>query len=128
MCVPGAHQGQKRALDPRGRELTDGYELPHGWWEPNPGPLQVQPVLLAAEPPLLLRTLPSPHYSENIVPRRGYHSSGKRPLPMIWDVPCWGALSSLSFLVWGRETARPEGALAFCAWARASFFFPGHGE
>lgn len=34
---------------PRPR-VTDVYELPCGCWEPNPGPLQDQPVLLTAEP------------------------------------------------------------------------------
>ena len=28
-----------------GFEVTGGCELPHGCWEPNPGPLQEQPVL-----------------------------------------------------------------------------------
>lgn len=30
-------------------EITDGCELPHGGWEPNPVPLQDQRMLLATE-------------------------------------------------------------------------------
>lgn len=33
-----------------GRQVP--YELPHGFWERNPGPLQEQPMLLTTEPSL----------------------------------------------------------------------------
>ena len=43
----GTQGGQKKALGPLELELhTDSCELPHGYWELNPGPLGEQPVLL----------------------------------------------------------------------------------
>jgi hypothetical protein len=42
---------QKRAMDP----ITDGCEPPCGCWDLNSGPLEEQPVLLAAEPSLQSR-------------------------------------------------------------------------
>lgn len=33
-----------------GTVVTDNRELPSGYWEPKPGPLQEQYVLLTAEP------------------------------------------------------------------------------
>jgi len=33
-----------------GPEITDGYELPCGFWEMNLGPSEEQPVLLTVEP------------------------------------------------------------------------------
>jgi hypothetical protein len=45
-CVPGAHWGQKKALDAPGTRITDGREPPCGFWEPNPGSLLEQQVLL----------------------------------------------------------------------------------
>jgi hypothetical protein len=48
-CVPGAHTGQKRALGSLEGELQ--MVVSHsGCWEPNPGSLQEQPVLLIVEP------------------------------------------------------------------------------
>jgi hypothetical protein len=45
--MPGAHRGQKKALDPL-ELVTDGWEVPCGCWESNLGPLDEQ-VLLTAE-------------------------------------------------------------------------------
>jgi hypothetical protein len=45
MRMPGAHKGQKRALDPLELELYSS-ELACGCWESNPGLMEEQPVLL----------------------------------------------------------------------------------
>ena len=36
--------------------VTDNCELPYGYWELNPGPLEKQPVLLTTEPSLQSRS------------------------------------------------------------------------
>ena len=55
-CVPGVHGGQKRDIQP-GTGVTDGCELPHKFWDLNPGPLEEQLVLLTTEPSLHLPVL-----------------------------------------------------------------------
>lgn len=43
VCMPGAFGGQKRVLNPLGTEVIGRCEL---WGqEPNPGPMEEQPVL-----------------------------------------------------------------------------------
>jgi hypothetical protein len=46
--MSGALQGQS-TVSP-GTGITDGCELPHGFWELNLGPLEEQPVLFTREP------------------------------------------------------------------------------
>lgn len=58
-CVSSAERGQQRASDPLDLELHS-CGSPCGCWEMKSGPMQGQPVLVAAEPPpspfsLLLR-------------------------------------------------------------------------
>lgn len=48
--MPGSQGGQKGASDPLNNRVTDGCESPCGCWESKPGLLEVQPVLLNAEP------------------------------------------------------------------------------
>lgn len=48
MCTTwllSAHRGEKRGLDPQ-TGVRDSFTLMHGCWEPNPGPVQEQEVLL----------------------------------------------------------------------------------
>lgn len=40
VCLPGAHKGQKRLLDPPWVGGTDGYELSCGCWELSQGRLK----------------------------------------------------------------------------------------
>lgn len=54
MCTPDTHGSQKSA-GPIGTGIMGGCELPCGCWELNSSPLQVQQVLLTAEPFLELR-------------------------------------------------------------------------
>lgn len=51
MCMPGALKGQG-SVGASGTGITGGCEVPWGCWEPNPGPLEEQRVLLATEPSL----------------------------------------------------------------------------
>lgn len=45
LCLPGVHEGQKKALGPLELELhTDVCEPPCGFWESNPGPWEEQPL------------------------------------------------------------------------------------
>lgn len=44
---------QPRGINFPGAGLTEGYKPPWGHWEPNPGPLLKQPVLLTAKAFLL---------------------------------------------------------------------------
>jgi hypothetical protein len=46
MCLPGAHRGQRRALDSPGTVVTDSCDLPCRSWELNLGPLQEEQVFL----------------------------------------------------------------------------------
>jgi hypothetical protein len=48
--MPGIHKGQERASDPLKTRITDSWELLHGCWESKHGPLEEQPVLVAADP------------------------------------------------------------------------------
>lgn len=48
--MPGSQGCQKRVSDPLNNRVTDGCESPYGCWESKPGLLEVQPVLLNAEP------------------------------------------------------------------------------
>lgn len=66
MCVrttyaPDAHKGEKKESDSRMLELGNGCEPSCGCWEPNPSPLQEQPVLLTTElslqPPVILKNI-----------------------------------------------------------------------
>lgn len=58
----GDHGDQKRTMGLLDLELTDGHELPYGWWRLNSGPLAEQPVFLTAEPSLQLLCRPPPPF------------------------------------------------------------------
>lgn len=49
--LPGAFWKPEGPLMPR-TGVRDGCELPCEYWEPHPGPLEGQPVLLPAKPSL----------------------------------------------------------------------------
>lgn len=49
--LPGAFWEPEGPLMPR-TGVRDGCELPCEYWEPHPGPLEGQPVLLPAKPSL----------------------------------------------------------------------------
>jgi hypothetical protein len=51
-------------MNPLDLGIIDGCELPHGFWEPNPGSLQEQIVLLTAEPSLqsFFPNIPNAHF------------------------------------------------------------------
>jgi hypothetical protein len=51
MCVLMPTEVTRRHWIP-GTGVTDGWELPYGCWELNPGPLEEQQVFLIAEPSL----------------------------------------------------------------------------
>lgn len=45
-------QGPEEGITSPGPGVADGYEPPHGFWEPNSSPLQGQQVLLTSKPSL----------------------------------------------------------------------------
>lgn len=47
--VSGAHRGQKRGIKSPETGVKGSCEPPCGCWEPDPGPLEKQPVLLTYE-------------------------------------------------------------------------------
>lgn len=53
--MPDALGSQKKVLEQL--EFINRCEPSHGYWEPNGGPLQEQPALLAAEPQHLALTV-----------------------------------------------------------------------
>jgi hypothetical protein len=71
-CHVGTPPCQKRASDP----ITDGCEMPCGYWKLNTEPLEEQTMLLTAEP-----SLQCPWYTFLIVGRRGSSS--------VWVMPHW---------------------------------------
>jgi hypothetical protein len=50
MYVNGVLKRPNEGIRSPGAGVTDCGELPYGFWESNPGPLQKQPVLLATQP------------------------------------------------------------------------------
>jgi hypothetical protein len=52
MCL--VYSEARWGIESPGAEVSDGSELPLGFWELTPGPVQEQQVLLAAHPPPLL--------------------------------------------------------------------------
>jgi hypothetical protein len=59
-----ASLGQKKTLDvPLWIGITDGFALPPGCWESNPGPLAEQPVFLTIETSLQALPVILPHHN-----------------------------------------------------------------
>ena len=63
-------QRPEEGIRSSGTDITDSYEMPCGCWEPNPGPLQEQQVLLSPEqslqPPFFnLKPTCSPSFLEH---------------------------------------------------------------